>query len=160
MLKKALSHLLTGKEISLLCSAFDVIGDIAIIKVPKELAGKEEIIAAQILSRMKNVVTVLNQVSNVEGEFRTRGLKFVAGEKKFETIHKESGCLFKVNVETVYFSPRLSTERERISELIGDGERVFNMFAGVGTFSIIAAKRKKCVVESVDMNPEAIRCAK
>lgn len=159
MLKEALANLLSKEEISLLSSAFDVIGEIAIIKIPEELAPKEKIIANTILSRMKNVHTVLKQISNVEGEFRTRGVKFIAGEEKFETLYKESGCLFKVNVATVYFSPRLSTERERIANLIGDGERVFNMFAGLGTFSIVAAKRKKCIVDSVDMNPEAIRFA-
>lgn len=160
MLKEALRDLLTKEEISLLSSAFDVIGDIAIIKVPEQLASKEELIAGQILLRMKNVHTVLKQVSDVEGEFRTRRVKFIAGEEKFETVYKESGCLFKVNVATVYFSPRLSTERERIANLIREGERIFNMFAGLGTFSIVAAKRKKCVVESVDKNPEAIRFAK
>lgn len=160
MLKEALRDLLTKEEISLLSSAFDVIGDIAIIKVPEQLASQEELIAGQILLRMKNVHTVLKQVSDVEGEFRTRRVKFIAGEEKFETVYKESGCLFKVNVATVYFSPRLSTERERIANLIREGERIFNMFAGLGTFSIVAAKRKKCVVESVDKNPEAIRFAK
>ncbi len=31
------------------------------------------------------------------------------------------------------------------------------MFAGIGTFSLIIAKTKNCEVESVDINPEAIR---
>ena len=31
------------------------------------------------------------------------------------------------------------------------------MFAGIGTFSLIIAKTKDCEVESVDINPEAIR---
>ena len=159
MLKEALSDLFTKEEISFLSSAFDVIGDIAIIKIPEELENRESDIADQILLRMKNVRTVLKQASNVDGEFRTRGVKFIAGERKFETVYKESGCLFKVNVATVYFSPRLSTERERIASLVLDGEHIFNMFAGLGTFSIIAAKKKKCTVESVDKNPEAISYA-
>lgn len=160
MLKEALSGLLSNEEISFLSSSFDVIGDIAIIKIPDMLHSREETIANAILSRMKNVRTILNQTSNVEGEFRLRKVQFVAGEEKFETIHKESGCLFKVDISSVYFSPRLSTERERIAELVKSGERIFNMFAGVGTFSVVVAKKKICTIESVDKNPRAIELAK
>jgi tRNA (guanine37-N1)-methyltransferase len=160
MLKETLGSLLNEKELACLSSAFDVIGDIAIIKIPDELLDKKELIAAQILKSMKNVRTVLRQVSDVRGEYRIRDLSFVAGEEKYETIYKESGCLFKVNVKDVYFSPRLSTERERIAELVKDGELILNMFAGIGTFSIIIAKKKKCLVESVDLNPNAIELAK
>jgi tRNA (guanine37-N1)-methyltransferase len=160
MLKEALSGLLSNEEISFLSSSFDVIGDIAIIKIPDVLHSREGTIANAILSRMKNVRTILNQTSNVEGEFRVRKVQFIAGEEKFETIYKESGCLFKVDVSSVYFSPRLSTERERIADLVKSGERIFNMFAGVGTFSVVVAKKKICTVDSVDKNPRAIELAK
>jgi len=67
----------------------------------------------------------------------------------------EFGCRFTVDVANAFFSPRLSTERERISNLIQDGETMVNMFAGVGMFSIMAAKTKKCTVYSIDINPVA-----
>jgi tRNA (guanine37-N1)-methyltransferase len=159
MLKEALAEILGKDEIVHLSSSFDVIGNIAIIKIPKELASKQELIGKQILKTMKNVTTVLRQSSDVQGEYRTRALELVYGEEKYETIYKESACLFKVNVKEVYFSPRLSTERERIASLVLNGERIFNMFAGIGTFSIIIAKRKECVIENVDKNPKAIELA-
>jgi tRNA (guanine37-N1)-methyltransferase len=159
MLKEALKSLLDEKELSVLSSSFDVVGDIAIVKIAPELASKESVIARQILDGMKNVRTVLNQVSPVGGEFRTRELSYVAGERKFETIYKESGILFKVDVRSAYFSPRLSTERLRIRSLVADGEKIFNMFAGIGTFSLVIAKTKSCTVESVDKNADAIRLA-
>jgi tRNA (guanine37-N1)-methyltransferase len=159
MLKEALRGSLSEREIALLSSSFDVLGTIAILKVPEELKDKENLIGSEILSRVKNLRTVLNQVSDVGGEFRTRELKVIAGVANFETIYKESGCAFKVNVRDVYFSPRLSTERERIAGLVSEGERVLNMFAGIGTFSIIMAKRVACVVDSVDKNPAAIELA-
>ncbi|MDG6905737.1 MAG: class I SAM-dependent methyltransferase family protein [Nitrososphaerota archaeon] len=157
MLKEALREHLSGPEIATLSSSFDVIGDIAIIKIPEQLKSKERIIGEQILQRMKNIKTVLKQNSDVKGEFRTRDVVLVAGEEKYETLYKESGILFKVNVNTAYFSPRLSTERQRLRSLVTDGEHIFNMFAGIGTFSLIIAKTKNCQVESVDKNPEAIR---
>lgn len=159
MLKEALRDRLTNLEIANLSSSFDVIGDIAIIKIPPELSAREKLIGDQILQKMKNVKTVLKQDSAVSGEYRTRDVTFVSGENKFETIYKESGLVFKVNVATAYFSPRLSTERLRIRSLVSDGEHLFNMFSGLGTFSLIIAKTKECKIESVDINPEAIRLA-
>jgi tRNA (guanine37-N1)-methyltransferase len=155
MLKEALKNSLTPSEVDFLSSSFDVIGSIAILKIPEELRSKEERIGSEILSRMKNVRTVLNQVSDVGGEFRTRDLRLVAGVENYDTVYRERGCFFKVNVREVYFSPRLSTERERIARLVQEGEKIFNMFAGVGTFSVIIAKEKRCTIESVDKNPAA-----
>ena len=160
MLKEALAGILDKDEIAHLSSSFDVIGDIAIIKIPNELSTKQELIAAQIQRSMKNVRTVLKQSSDVQGEYRTRDLEFVSGDENYETIYKESACLFKVNVKEVYFSPRLSTERERLASLVRDGEQILNMFAGIGTFSIVIAKHKECHIESVDKNPKAIECAR
>src|SRR5579875_1936754 len=131
MLKQCLSGLLAKEEIGLLHSSFDVIGDIAVIKIPPELSEREQIIADTILAKMKNVRTVLKQDSPVRGEFRTREVSYVSGEKKFTAIYKENQCLFKVDVSKVYFSPRLSTERKRIASLVKEGERILNMFAGI-----------------------------
>ncbi len=57
----------------------------------------------------KHIKTVLAQVSPVEGDFRLRGLAWVAGENKTETIHKEFGYSFKVDLEKRYFSPNFLT---------------------------------------------------
>ncbi|MHB1908998.1 MAG: class I SAM-dependent methyltransferase [Nitrososphaerales archaeon] len=160
MLKEALKDVLDSSEIALLSSSFDVIGDIAIIKIPEALNPKRQAVAQEILFHMKNVTTVLKQSSDVQGEFRTREVGFIAGQEKYDTVYKENGCLFKVNVRDVFFSPRLSTERERISKLVGNGEKIFNMFAGIGTFSIVIAKQKDCIIESVDTNPRAIELAR
>jgi tRNA (guanine37-N1)-methyltransferase len=159
MLKEALKDTLPQKELSMLSSAFDLIGDIAIIKIPETLVHREGLIGRELIRRMKRIRTVLKQTTDVQGEYRTRGLSLIAGEEKYETLYKENGCLFKVNVRTAYFSPRLSTERERLAEIVSPEESIFNMFAGVGTFSIIIAKKKSCTIESVDKNPEAIRLA-
>ncbi len=107
------------------------------------------------LNEVKIARSVFYQASAVEGDFRTRNLEILAGEDNTETEYKEFGCKFIVDVENAFFSPRLSTERERIANLIQDGEIITNMFAGVGMFSIMAAKKKKCTVYSLDINPVA-----
>ncbi len=155
MLKKALENVLTLEENSELISAFDQIGEIIIVRIPDSLLSKKKIIGETLLKEVKIAKSVFYQASDVEGDFRTRKLEILAGEDNTKTEYKEFGCKFTVDVENAFFSPRLSTERERIANLIQDGEIITNMFAGVGMFSIMAAKKKKCTVFSLDINPMA-----
>ncbi|MGH1569210.1 MAG: class I SAM-dependent methyltransferase [Nitrosopumilus sp.] len=155
MLKKALENVLTEKESNELISAFDQIGEIIIVRIPDPLLSKKKIIGKTLLEEVKIVRSVFYQASAVEGDFRTRNLEILAGEDNTETEYKEFGCRFRVDVKNAFFSPRLSTERERIANLIQDGEIMTNMFAGIGMFSIMATKKKKCTVYSLDINPIA-----
>ncbi len=155
MLKKALEHVLSEKEAEELFSAFDQVGEIIIVRIPDSLLSKKKIIGETLLEQVKTAKSVFYQSSSVEGEYRTRSLEILAGEDKTETEYKEFGCRFIVDVEKAFFSPRLSTERDRITDLVHEGETVINMFGGVGMFSIIIAKRKKCTVYNIDINPIA-----
>jgi tRNA (guanine37-N1)-methyltransferase len=155
MLKKALENVLSEKESEELFSAFDQVGEIIIVRIPESLLPKKKIIGEKLLEQVKTARSVFYQSSSVEGDFRTRDLEIIAGEDNTVTEYKEFGCRFMVDVEKAFFSPRLSSERDRISNLVQDGEIVINMFGGVGTFSIIAAKRKKCTVYNIDINPIA-----
>jgi len=155
MLKKSLESILSLEESNELISAFDQIGNIIIVRIPESLLIKKKIIGETLLEQVKIAKSVFYQSSAVEGDFRTRNLEILAGEDNTETEYKEFGCRFTVDVENAFFSPRLSTERERIANLIQDGEVMTNMFAGVGMFSIMAAKKKKCTVFSLDINPVA-----
>lgn len=160
MLKKALENVLTEKESDELISAFDQIGEIIIVRIPDSLLSKKKIIGKALLDDVKIVRSVFCQSSAVSGDFRTRDLEILAGEDNTETEYKEFGCRFTVDVEKAFFSPRLSTERERIANLIQNGEVITNMFAGIGMFSIMAAKKKKCTVYSLDINPIASKLCK
>ena len=155
MLKKTLESILTSQESEELISAFDQIGDIIIVRIPDSLLAKKKLIGETLLKNVKIVKSVFYQASPVEGDFRTRNLEVLAGEDRTETEYKEFGCRFTVDVANAFFSPRLSNERERIANLIQDGETMVNMFAGVGMFSIMAAKKKRCTVYSIDINPIA-----
>ena len=157
MLKEAVAGILSETEIEELYGAFDQIGDIIILRIPDSLVSKKETIGKVLLEKVKTAKSVFYQSSPVSGDFRTRELELLAGEDKTETKYKEHGCRFIVDVEKAFFSPRLSTERDRIANLIQDGETVINMFGGVGMFSIIAAKKKKCTVYNIDINPNATR---
>jgi tRNA (guanine37-N1)-methyltransferase len=156
ILKKILSKELTPEEISQVYSAFDTIGSIVIVKIPDTLKLKKQIIAKTILQHVKPAKSVFAQTSAVQGDYRIRSLEFLAGEYNTITEYREHGCRFRVDIQNTYFSPRLSTERLRIAKLISENEVIGNMFAGVGTFSIIIAKMNKtCNVYSIDSNPFA-----
>jgi tRNA (guanine37-N1)-methyltransferase len=157
MLKKALEGILSEEEGSELFSAFDQIGEIIIVRIPDSLLSKKKMIGEALLENVHPAKSVFYQATPVEGDFRTRNLEILAGEDNTETEYKEYGCRFKVDVEKAFFSPRLSTERDRIAQMIQDGETMINMFGGVGMFSIIAAKKKKCTVYNIDLNPYAAK---
>lgn len=156
MLKAVLAGVLSADEAAQVYSAFDQIGDIVIVKVPDALAPKKNVIADAIMENVKTAKAVFAQASAVKGDFRIRDLEYLAGENRTVTEYKEHGCRFKVDVAKAYFSPRLSTERQRIASLVNDDEVIVNMFAGVGTYSIVAAKTNRtCKVYSIDSNPVA-----
>ena len=156
-LRQRFSDALPQGELSRAFNSFDIVGDIAIIKLPKDSAVDGHFIANRIMSSHKNVKTVYATTSPCVGDFRTRKLKLLAGEAKTVTLYKEAGCVFAVDVERCYFSPRLSHERLRIAGKVTGEETVVNMFAGVGCFSVIIAKKvPSSKVFSIDLNPTAV----
>ncbi len=157
-LHKNLSNVLFLEDVGKVYNSFDIVGNIAIIRLPSNSPVNLQTIAMAIMNRHRNIKTVLLQVGPVTGELRLRRLAYVAGERKTNTVHSEYGCSFSVDVEKCYFSPRLSYERMRIAKLVEPHETIVNMFAGVGCFSIIIAKYADPEkVFSIDINPEAVR---
>jgi len=161
MVDEALKEVLEEDKVALAVRGFDIVGDIAIIRVPEPLEKERFLLGQALLRSLPHVKTVLRQVGAVKGDFRTRKLEWLSGEHRTDTIHREHGCIFEVDLAKTYFSPRLLYERARIAKLCSSSssqEEVLNMFSGVGCFSIMIAKRSsKAHVYSVDLNPEAIR---
>ena len=157
-LKKVLSNNLESKELKKIFRSYDIVGDIAIIRIPKSLQQKRELIAKAIIDTHNGVKSVWQQVSSVTGDYRLRRLDYILGEKKSETIYKEHNCIYKTDLRETYFSPRLSYERLRIAKLVQPEETVLNMFAGVGCYSVAIANHSKPLkVYSIDINPVAIK---
>ena len=160
-LKTHLKDKLEPNELELLYTSYDIVGDIAVIRVPEALELRTQTIAEALLKTQKHVKSVLRQISPVAGDFRLRDLAWVAGEKKTKTVYKEFGCLFNIDLDRCYFSPRLSYERMRIAKLIQPNEVIVNMFAGVGCYSVIIAKHSRPdKIYSIDINPIAVQFLK
>lgn len=157
-LKEVLKNKLTKKEQSVLIKSFDSLGNIAVIEMPKELEKKEKLIGNTIIKLNKSIKTVCKIAGPHKGKYRVQPLKIIAGEKNFIAEYKESNCKFIFDVRKVFFSPRLSNERLRVSKLIKKGETVGCFFAGVGPYPIVFSKNsemKKAV--AVELNPFAVK---
>jgi tRNA (guanine37-N1)-methyltransferase len=137
--------------------AIDFVGDIAIMEIPPELESHKKTIGEAIMKTHKRVGTVLAKSGAVEGVYRLREFEVIAGVEKTETVHREHGCVYHVDLAKAYFSPRLSHEHDRVASLVREGETVVDMFAGVGPFSILIAKKRENVrVYAIDVNPDAV----
>ncbi len=142
-------------------SSLDIVGEIAIVKVPYEMEDYKMRIGEAVMEINRHVKAVYAQTGAVQGTYRLKSFEHIAGEPMVKTIHREYGCRYLVDIEKTYFSPRLSEERRRIAQLVQSHEVVVNMFAGVGPFSILIAKMHPEVkVYSIDLNPEAIELHK
>lgn len=158
---KTLLEVLEGKLpphlLACLPKAMDIIGDIAVIEIPAELESYRKELGEAILQTQKGIKTVLAKESAINGIYRLRKYSLLAGEPKTATIHKEYGCRYHVDLARAYFSPRLSYEHNRVASMVKENETVIDMFAGVGPFSILIAKRRgKVKVYAVDVNPDAV----
>ncbi len=146
--------------------SFDLIGHVLLLKLSEALLEHRHRIGEALLTSFRQVETVVLE-ENVSGEFRIRGLELLAGKQKFETRHREHGLNYLLDIRKVYFSPRLATERERVLVAVrnrqteGRKENILDMFAGVGPFALLLAKKgEPASVVAIDKNPEAVRYLK
>ena len=119
---------------SQLPSSFDIIGTKALVKLPESLRQHGTEIGEAILKAHPSLDSVFED-RGVEGEFRTRAVKRLAGSGVTETVVTEYGLRFRLDVSKTFYSPRLASERKLVCASIRAGERVLDMFAGVGPFS-------------------------
>lgn len=127
----------------------ELVGGIAIMQDDDPEAARV------LLSSRPSLHTVLLPASPVEGEYRTRRFDVLAGTPTTRTRVIEYGLRFDVDLAHAYFSARLATERQRVLEGMSDGERVLDMFTGVGAFAITLAERAG-IVFAADLNPAAV----
>lgn len=132
--------------------SYERIGDVVIIDEDDPDRARD--LADALVASDIPVRTVLNRASKIQGRERVRDWEVLVGSDT-EVVHREYGCEFALDLAAVYFSPRLATERHRVTEQVTAGEQVFDMFAGVGPFAIPIARQGATVV-ATDVNETAI----
>ncbi len=137
--------------------SFNVLGNVAVVNFSDETKVEDKKkFANEILKSNRMIKTVLEKSGRFSGRLRKMQTKYLAGEKNKEVLYKENNCSFRFNIDTTYFSPRLSNERKEIASLIKENSVVLVMFAGVAPFSIVIAKNSKPKeIYSNELNREA-----
>ena len=106
------------------------------------------------LSNKHNVKTIM-KINHIQGTKREPVYKILYGSET-ETINKENGCLFKLDLSKVMWSKGNNNERLRIAKLVEDGETVIDMFAGIGYFSVpIGVHSKAKQIYAIEINPNS-----
>ena len=136
--------------------SLDIIGRVALVHIPPPLDRWKTEIGRGIVAVNRHVETVLAKIGNVEGEQRLRRYDVLVGSDDTSTLHKEYGCIYHVDPQTAYFTPRLSEERHRIATQPHAGEVIVDMFASIGAFALQIAKTNPHVtIYAIDINPAA-----
>ncbi|MFH0847969.1 MAG: class I SAM-dependent methyltransferase family protein [archaeon] len=157
-LVEALEGILSPHLLASLPKAVDIIGEIAVIEIPSQLGDYKNVIGEAVMKVNTNVHTVLAKLGPISTPVRVRRFEVISGKGLTETTHHEYGLALRLDVLRTYFSPRLSTEHERVAAQVRENEVVVDMFTGVGPFAIqIAANRRKVIVYAIDINPHAMR---
>jgi tRNA (guanine37-N1)-methyltransferase len=141
--------------------SFNILGNIAVVNFSDGTkASDKKKFAAEILKKNNFIKTVLEKSGKFSGRLRKMETRYLAGEKNKEVLYRENNCSFRFNIDTTYFSPRLSNERKEIASFIKKGSDVLVMFAGVGPFSIVIAKNSGSgMIYSNEINREANKYA-
>lgn len=141
---------------ALLPRAFDVVGDIVLVRLPAELETRR-LEVGEALLRFVPGARLVGLDRGVRGPERLRDVERIAGSGPWSTRHRENRIEFDVDVQRAYFSPRLAGEHARIAREVGPGERVYDLCCGVGPFAVTIAREDRAVsVVAVDSNPAAI----
>ncbi|KAF8327587.1 Met-10+ like-protein-domain-containing protein [Cantharellus anzutake] len=109
-----------------------------------------------VLDKNKGVKTVVNKLETIDNEFRFFKMELLAGEPDYVVEVHESNCRFKFDFSQVYWNSRLHSEHERLVSSFDGSDVIADVFAGVGPFSIPAAK-KGCAVFGNDLNPNSAK---
>jgi len=151
-----LKNKLSAAELKKIPKSQEIIGTILILEIPEELEHHEKKIAEAYLQLNKHIETVVKKAKMHEGTYRTRKVKVLAGKKKKETLHLESGIKLKLHLEKTYFSARSANERMRIAQLVKPGEEILVMFSGAAPYPLVLARHTPAkIIYGIELNPSA-----
>jgi len=134
--------------------SFTMVGTLVHLNLRDHLLPYKSIIGQVLLDGVPQARTVVNKLTTIDNTYRNFQMEVLAGDPNTIVKLKENGVEFEFDFATVYWNSRLSSEHERILEYLQPRDLLFDVFAGVGPFSVPAA-RKKCFVMANDLNPQS-----
>ncbi|XP_027130961.1 tRNA (guanine(37)-N(1))-methyltransferase [Larimichthys crocea] len=137
-------------------SGFSRVGHIAHMNLRDHQLPYKNLIGEVIMDKNPGVTCVVNKTNIIDTTYRNFKMEVLAGEENMVAKVKENGVTYEFDFSRVYWNPRLSTEHQRVVDLVKRGDTVFDVFAGVGPFAIPAARSGANVLAN-DLNPESYR---
>ncbi|RVE57257.1 hypothetical protein OJAV_G00214330 [Oryzias javanicus] len=137
-------------------SGFSRVGHIAHMNLRDHQLLYKNLIGQVIMDKTPGITCVVNKTNIIDSTYRNFKMEVLAGEENMVAKVKENGVAYEFDFSRVYWNPRLSTEHERVVQLVKRGDTMFDVFAGVGPFTIPAARRGAKVFAN-DLNPESYK---
>ncbi|CCH45226.1 tRNA (guanine-N(1)-)-methyltransferase [Wickerhamomyces ciferrii] len=135
-------------------SGFSQTGHVAHLNLRDEYKPYKKLIGEVVLSKNPSIETVVDKVDSIATEYRTFKMEVLAGKPDLLVTHKEQNCIFQFDFEKVYWNSRLQAEHERLVQIFKPGELVLDAMAGVGPFTVPAAKKGVISIAN-DLNPDS-----
>ncbi len=161
-LKEKISEI-SGIDKEKIPGSWQIIGDIALAKFLNASNMEKKKMAKALLEILPKIRTVCS-IERIGGELRSPDARVIVSKarlKKTQTIHTENGIKFALDVSKVMFSKGNVAERARLVSHIRPGEKVVDMFAGIGYFTLGVAKAQPSAkVYAIEKNPTAFRYLK
>lgn len=98
--------------------------------------------------------TVINKADIIENTYRNFQIELLKGDADYQVEVKENGITFEFDFSSVFWNPRLIAEHERLVKMLNPNDILYDVFAGVGPFSIPAGKKRVKVLAN-DLNPHS-----
>ncbi|KAM8916358.1 tRNA (guanine(37)-N(1))-methyltransferase [Spinachia spinachia] len=137
-------------------SGFSRVGHIAHMNLRDHQLPYKNLIGQVIMDKNPGVTCVVNKTNMIDSTYRNFKMEVLAGEENMVAKVKENGVTYEFDFSHVYWNPRLSTEHQRVVQLVKRSDTVFDVFAGVGPFAVPAARSGANVLAN-DLNPESHR---
>ncbi len=135
---------------------YDIIGDVVVVR-SNALEGIEPQVFIEAVRRIHPRIRAVYVKEGTFSEHRVSRLRLLWGTDVDHVVHREHGIRLYVPLHEAYYNPRLATEHRRIAETVVPGERVVDLFSGIGGFSLHIARCAEALVVANDINPAAVK---
>ena len=128
------------------------LGPVVIVRLPENLRPTFPDIGEAYRAEL-GVATVLRRGGPVHGEYRLPDVERIAGDRT-EAEVREGGVVYRLDAARVMFAAGNRTERHRLVREVRPGERIADLFAGIGYFTLpIAVHTEVAHVDACEANP-------